>query len=659
MTEEARPSPPCAFGPALLIAMVWALLVTSAPAHAQAPSEDPVAFDIPAGRLSSSVRSLARQAGISVASRDSGIRRIQARSVRGALTPAEALRRLLRGTPYQAVSIDGGFRIEKRASPASAAKVSMTTAAQPKPSPPPTPPQPIIVEGTKRAFGASDYPGGVKVIQLDDPVARSAGESLDDALFDVPSVGGTALGSGRNKIFLRGIADSSFNGPTQSTIGLYLGEQRLTFSAPNPDLRLYDVETIELLEGPQGTLYGAGTIAGLLRVNPRAPDPSRVASEGWMAGGFTREGGFNWDAGAVANLPVADEAAVRIVGYGGEHSGYIDDPTLLREEDINSGSHYGGRAAVGVGVGRDWDVSFTVFGQHTEADDGQYIDGAFEGLERSERVAQPFRGRVYGGSVTARGVIGTLEVTSITGLVDNALRSVFDSSVLLNVGLSDPAPGSGPPRRPGGGGGGGGGGGETSSPPPEGERRAPRRQAFVEDREIRLISHETRVSGGDLDKASWLVGVSALRNRDRLRQIFVNLDPDSPDAPPFANQSYQLDELSVFGEGSYRIAKQWTLTGGARLLYTNASGERSFGADTLIELAEDPVRLLPALALSWKPDGVWMAYVRAQQGFRSGGVTIERDPDNNPQTAIFDPDKVRSYETGVRAAWGGRAPIDV
>ena len=257
-------------------------------------------------------------------------------------------------------------------------------------------------------------------------------------------------------------------------------------------------------------------------------------------------------------------------------------------------------------------------------------------------------------------MIGTLDVTSTTGFVDNALRSAFDSSVLLNVGVSNPDPGSGPPRRPGGGGaGGGGGGGGASSPPPEGERRPARRQAFVEDREIRLISHETRVSGGDLDKASWIVGVSALRNRDRLRQNFVNLDPESVDPPPFADQSYQLDELSVFGEGSYRIAKTWTLTGGARLLYTNASGERSFGADTLIELAEDPVRLLPALALSWKPDGVWMAYIRAQQGFRTGGVTIERDLDNNPQTAIFDPDKVRSYETGVRAVWSGRTPVDL
>ncbi|WP_163278767.1 Plug domain-containing protein, partial [Enterobacter hormaechei] len=73
----------------------------------------------------------------------------------------------------------------------------------------------------------------------------------------VASLASTHLGPGRNKLFIRGIADSSFVGPTQATVGQYWGNSRITYSAPDPDLKLYDIGRVEVLEGPQGTLYGA------------------------------------------------------------------------------------------------------------------------------------------------------------------------------------------------------------------------------------------------------------------------------------------------------------------------------------------------------------------------------------------------------------------
>jgi outer membrane receptor protein involved in Fe transport len=69
----------------------------------------------------------------------------------------------------------------------------------------------------------------------------------------------TQLGPGRNKLFIRGVADSSFTGPTQATVGQYLGDVRLNYNAPDPDLNLYDIARVEVVEGPQGTLYGAGS----------------------------------------------------------------------------------------------------------------------------------------------------------------------------------------------------------------------------------------------------------------------------------------------------------------------------------------------------------------------------------------------------------------
>ncbi len=590
---------------ALLLALPLAAGELPAPASAQESSE----INVPAGRLSSAIRTLARQAGISIATRDSGIRSIQSRAVRGTMSPSVALERLLAGTPFRAVALGNGrYRIERRPAVRRARPSGTPSPAAAPPPPPPSPP--IIVEASKRLASASDYPGGVKVIGLDNPATSAVGEGLDQALVDLPSANGTALGPGRNKIFLRGIADSSFNGPTQSTIGLYLGEQRLIFSAPNPNLRLYDVESVELLEGPQGTLYGAGTIAGLVRINPRSPDPAGIEAGAWASAGLTDGGEDSWDLGGMANLPLGPSAAVRLVGYGGEDGGYIDDPSR-NLNNVNRGSFYGGRAALSVDLGPDWSVELAGFGQHSELRDGQYIDAAQPDLARTDQIGQPFETRIYGGSLTLKGYLGNAELVSTTGMVDHHLRTVFNSSVLTGN---------------------------------------PARQAFRESRDIRLITHETRLSGGDPDSFDWIIGVGALRDRDAMMQLVTNLDGDNP--PPFAELTYRLDEAALFGEATYHFAPAWSLTAGARVLYTRAEGERSFGPDTVIEPREGPARVLPAAALRYRPNPSLMAYARYERGFRTGGVTIERDDKRDPVTALFDPDQVQTFEAGIRTSAG-------
>ena len=76
----------------------------------------------------------------------------------------------------------------------------------------------------------------------------------------------TALGAGRNKLFIRGIADSSFNGATESTASLYLDDVQIAFAGPDPGLKLYDIGEIEIAEGPQGALHGSWSIGGIVRL---------------------------------------------------------------------------------------------------------------------------------------------------------------------------------------------------------------------------------------------------------------------------------------------------------------------------------------------------------------------------------------------------------
>ncbi|GGP00817.1 hypothetical protein EV664_1241 [Stakelama pacifica] len=120
----------------------------------------------------------------------------------------------------------------------------------PPPQPPvkPPPPKEIIITASKQDVAQADYPGAFDVASFDEAQSLHLGNEGSEALLrELPNMTSTNLGSGRNKLFIRGIADSSFNGQLQSTISQYFGESRLTYSAPDPDLALYDIEKVEVV----------------------------------------------------------------------------------------------------------------------------------------------------------------------------------------------------------------------------------------------------------------------------------------------------------------------------------------------------------------------------------------------------------------------------
>src|SRR3546814_1055849 len=100
---------------------------------------------------------------------------------------------------------------------------------------------------------------------------------------------------------------------------------RLSYNAPDPDLRLYDIDNVEILEGPQGTLYGAGSLGGIIRVVPKAPDPRAMTVQAIAGLSITQHGDPGGDIAAIANLPVGEDGhALSLVGYMLTAGGYID-----------------------------------------------------------------------------------------------------------------------------------------------------------------------------------------------------------------------------------------------------------------------------------------------------------------------------------------------
>lgn len=587
----------------------------------EAQAQDRIAVDIPAGRLGNALRVVSKQANITVIGASGGLSAERTPAVQGNMTAAEALRRLLRGTPYRARQINSrSFRIERRpAEPKSDLNSPVRTqsgsAAPVRPVPPPKP-VPIVVSATKLNYTLQDYPGSAQSVSLEDISTGEAASGLDQFLSQLPVTSSTSLGSGQNKIFVRGIADSSFNGPTQSTIGLYLGEQRLTYSASNPDLRLYDMERLELLEGPQGTLYGAGSIGGVIRLAPTAPRLDGAAATIWTSGIVTSGGAPGYDVAAMANMPIAENEALRGVIYRGQSGGYIDDG-LRNLKNINQTEVTGGRLAFRSELSPDWSLDLSGFGQKTDARDGQYIDARLPGLSQRNSTAQPFGAEIWGVNAVLNGAIGSHQLVSSTGFLDHDLNTRFDSTAM-------PAMSS--------------------------------QQAYDETRKIEMFSHETRLSKKGPGPFLWLIGFSALHHEDDYRQLITNTNGDTP--PPFANIVYAVSEYAVFGEASYAVDDRFSATLGGRLLYSQGKTRRTFGATNSIEPETDSKRFLPVAALSWRVSDDVTSYVRFQQGYRTSGITVQRLANGDPRVSRFDPDKVDAVEAGIKGTLNTDTPVN-
>ncbi|MDB5697346.1 MAG: TonB-dependent receptor [Alphaproteobacteria bacterium] len=588
------------------IAAVSLLCLLAAPADAAETRR----FDIAAGRLADGLIALAEQARITIGASDPALLRIRSPAVRGRLTIDQALQRLLAGSgyAYRFVAPDAVRIVAARAPghPPSALRQPQPEPAQPEPAQPE-----IIVTASKQRTPLGNYAGTANVLALDPSEAsRIGGHGSDAILEQLPMLASTSLGPGRNKLYIRGVADSSFNGPSQSIVGQYLGDVRLTFNAPDPDLRLYDIKSVELLEGPQGTLYGSGSLGGILRLVPNSPDLSQLtasASAGLLG---TRHGGRGGDLSMISNVPiVADRLALRAVGYGLIEPGYIDD--LQRGlRDVNRTTVKGARASLLFEPRSDWQFEVGGVAQYIANRDGQYATRGL-GLARRSNLAQPFDNDYLVAQATIRKHSPSFEIVSASAVVRHTLETKFDAT-----GFPD-----------------------TVGP-----------QLFTEDVRITLISNETRISQSRADGGGWLAGWSLLHNVNSLSR---SLGPPGT-SNAIAGVHNDTTEGALFGQYSLALSPNLTATFGGRLTYSRAVGRPLGTAEGLDEPKRTDIRASPTAALAWRPSAGLLLYSRYQQGFRAGGLAVSASS-TGIAAQRFQSDALSSVEAGVRF---GRADVD-
>jgi outer membrane receptor protein involved in Fe transport len=567
-------------------------------------------FDVPPAPLELGVQQISAVAGVSIVTADSRLLEGQGHGVHMTGTTGDALSALLSGTAAKARKIDSaGFRIVPRHQRTSRLlSRSIARPAMPE----------IIVLGSKRNLPLSTYPASVSVIDGSSLGRFGASPDTDAIVRLNPVLQSTHLGPGRDKLFLRGIADSSFIGSSAALVGAYVGDLRLTYNAPNPDLQLYDISRVEILEGTQGTLYGAGSLAGLIRVTPNIPDVNALTGEFWVGGTNVAHGTPGADAGGLLNVPlVPGTAALRIVAYVAHDGGYIDDPGR-RIDDVNASRKTGGRAALRFNLGSLWALDFNSIVQDIRNRDAQYVDRGQPALTRSSDAAQPSFNLFRAGDIILSGPIGSTHLTATTGFVHQSLDQHFL-----------PALGS-----------------VTSI---YGQRDL-----------IRLLSEEARLSNGAGSWLGWVAGLSVLNSRtDQVRSSTLDGHTGS-----LGRARNTLTDLTAFGELTVHLRPTLDLTAGVRLstvwLLGVASGADAKGIDTGKGLPDSTPHqrghrqehfAVPTLALAWRPSMSWLLFARYSEGYRPGGQTasgvIER----------FDADRIDTLEAGVRLRPQGRSRL--
>ena len=183
----------------------------------------------------------------------------------------------------------------------------------------------VIVTAQKRSERVQDVPISITAL-TQDALQKQGLKSMGDYLLAQPSVVIEDRGPARNQVVIRGIATTAeFENPT---VAFYFGEapvsNGLGFGALGfPDLKTFDVGRVEILRGPQGTLYGAGSMGGAVKIVPNEPQFGVYGVDAETSVSNTAHGGTGYDVAAAVNLPVGDDVAARLVGYRYEDAGYI------------------------------------------------------------------------------------------------------------------------------------------------------------------------------------------------------------------------------------------------------------------------------------------------------------------------------------------------
>jgi iron complex outermembrane recepter protein len=284
----------------------------------------------------------------------------------------------------------------------------------------------IVVTAQKRSEDIQSVPISIQALGTQKLEELNI-QKFDDYVKYLPSVSYQTIGPGWAQIYMRGVAsggDGNHSGPSPS-VGIYLDEQPITTNQGALDIHLYDIERVEALAGPQGTLYGASSQAGTIRIITNKPDPSAFKAGYGLEVNSVDHGGIGYLAEGFANLPINDRTAVRLVGWHRHDAGYIDNVYGERtfpssgytannasrvEDDYNDVDTTGARAALKLDLDDNWTITPQVMAQKQVANGIFAYDKTVGELQVSHAYPEKSDDRWVQAALTVEGKIGNFDL---------------------------------------------------------------------------------------------------------------------------------------------------------------------------------------------------------------------------------------------------------
>lgn len=492
----------------------------------------------------------------------------------------------------------------------------------------------VIVTARKRTERLQDVPQAVTVLSGVE-LAKSGSMQFRDYASRIPGLGFNTTGAGHTSINLRGLAAAQFE--IGSRVAQYLDE--VPYGASNPftfggrftlDPALSDVERIEVLRGPQGTLYGASSMGGLIKYVAAPPETDRFGADLRTGVSATQDGGTGYNASVTANAPLSpDRAALRVVGFGTHDAGYVDN--LSRDDDdANQADIYGGRVDLLLTPNEQLRVRLTGLVQEIRRDGEATVDYTFAGGRPNGELGQ---NRGYPESLeqsfnlvsaTVEYDLGAAELISISSYQSARSEYTQDYRYLLSLG-----------------------GGAFS---------ALGSQTYSDGDKI---AQEVRLSSDPEAQLEWVVGGFYTREDFTGGQVLLSLDLAGQ---PLANNLYTYTLPSLYQEYAAFGTLTWHLTGkldvSAGLRYARNSQEKEvIGTGTIGRGLNDPLRESDDDVLTYLANARYhftdqvTGYVRYATGYKAGGpnaMVIDAATGEVLSPDTLDAETLASYEIGIK-----------
>ena len=552
----------------------------------------------------------------------------------------------------------------------------------------------IIVTATKREERLQDVPIAITAITTETLDNLQVNDFSDYARL-VPSLsskagggGGSADGPGTNNVYFRGVAsgENANHSASLPSVGTYLDEQPITTISGALDIHIFDIARIEALAGPQGTLYGASSQAGTIRIITNKPDLSGTYGEVNLEANKVAHGNWGYSGEGFVNLPVSSNIAARVVGWYRRDGGYIDnihgqremtefdssgaptgntwvfDNEELAEENYNDVTTYGARAALKVDLNDNWTVTPQLVGQVMKADGSFAEERGLGNYETMQFNPEKLKDKWFQAALTVEGKVGNFDLTYAGSYMKRQVDSELDYSdyayfynELTSYGsywLDD-----------------------------AGDQVLPN-QLIKADDSYRKQSHELRIASPADQRLRVVAGLFYQRQQHNIEQNYqipgLAEDLQVPDTDNvWLTKQLRVDrDYAAFGELSFDITPQITATAGGRWYKFNNSlvgffgfGEGFSGSTGVSqcfgppEVSGSPCTNLDKrikdsgfvhrLNLTYKPNEDLLFYATWSRGFRPGGVN------RRGTFAPYKADYLTNYEAGAKFSFGRGAHFNL